>query len=189
MSKTRLTAGCSRPRCSRHRCGRVGQRNRQAKQEPGQHQARLHHQVPRRLLLHPRRRRKVVAEGAQERQRHLCPGQVGDGRCRRDRRDPGHGRKRRQGNRDHSDQPGRDPRAQQGGQGRREGRADGQRPPDLAAEVVRRRDEQLRRRVTRREVPRDQAQDRRHPRASSRASPACRLSTSGSRACSRASAH
>ena len=97
----------------------------------GERQARLHHEVPRRLLLHPRRRREDVAEDAQERQRHLRPGQVGDRRCRRDRRDPGHGRERRQGNRDHADQPGGDPRAQEGGQGRGQGRADGQRPADL----------------------------------------------------------
>ena len=58
--------------------------------------------------------------------------------------------------------------ARQGDQGRHQGRADGQRHPEVEEEELRRRDQQLRRRPARRQVPRDEAEGGRQRRRAPR---------------------
>ena len=173
--------------------GGVGARAVTASAKPAKQQrhgqARLHHEVPGRLLLHPRRRREDVGQGDAGRAGHLRQRQERHRRRRRDRGDPEHGRPGREGHRDHPDEPGRVRGARQGDQAGRQGRPDGQRHPDVeeaSRSVVA--TNNFNGGVLAGQVPRHEAEGRRHARRSSRASPASRRSTTASPACSRGSA-
>ena len=189
MSKKRLLSGAVIVTVLAAASVLARDREREARKAGRHGQARLHHEVPGRLLLHARRRREDVGQGDAGRVSVIyASGKSGTddaGEIAAIQNMVAQGVK---GIAITPTSPAVSAALDKAIKAGRQGRADGQRHPDLEEEDVGRRDEQLQRRRARRASTSPRSSRRATRSASSRASPATRRSSSASPACSPASA-